>query len=442
MNIVYIHAHDLGRYCEPMGYAIPAPNITRLAREGVLFRQAFASAPSCAPSRAALVTGRYPHSCGMLGLPAPHLGYRLNDYSHHLAAFLKSHGYETALSGVQHVARAPFAPPEENLPYDRRLNSIPTGSQIHAPTQTAAAAIEYLNEKHEKPFFLSVGFLDPHRNNRGDTATFVETYQWREPATIEDDARFCRPWPHMPDNPITRRETANFKIGVELMDQEVGQVLRTLDQPGLRENTLVIFTTDHGPGVAEMKCTLSDRGTGVTLIMRGPKGFEGGRVIDGMVQHMDLYPTICELLGVEEPDWLQGESFMPLVKGEVEQVHEAIFTEQTYHYGAAPRPFRAVRTERYKYIRCYDENAPRGVDRGPTQVFWEEHGYKDLPHPPEALYDLYFDPNEANNLADRPGNEAILKEMRQRLEKWQEETDDPIRGGVIPEPPVKAKGGR
>lgn len=109
-NIVYIHAHDLGKFCQPMGYDIPAPNLQRLAEQGVLFRQCHCSAPSCGPSRAALLTGRHPHCCGMLGLPSPHLGYRLNDYGRHLAAYLKGLGYETALSGVQHVARAPMAP--------------------------------------------------------------------------------------------------------------------------------------------------------------------------------------------------------------------------------------------------------------------------------------------------------------------------------------------
>jgi len=437
VNIVYIHCHDLGRYIEPYGYAIPAPNITRFASQGVVFRNAFCSAPSCAPSRAALVTGRHPHSCGMLGLPAPHLGYRLDDYGQHIGAFLKTHGYETALAGVQHVARAPFAPPEECLPYDRFLNHAPAHGQIHNAAQTGAAAIHYLLEEHDKPFFLSVGFVDPHRNNRGNRATFVDTYSWDEPADIEKQARFCRPMPHMPDSPVARREMANFKIGVELLDQEVGQILRVLEQPRYRDEALVIFTTDHGPGVAEMKCTLTDRGTGVALMMRGPRGFAGGRLVDGMVQHMDLYPTICELLGVDRPAWLQGESFMPLVRGEAEQVHTAIFTEQTYHYGATPRPFRAVRTPRHKYIRCYDTNAPRGVDRGPTQAYWEGFGYLDRRHPKEELYDLVFDPNEANNLADRPGHEETLAEMRARLEAWQKATDDPLRDGVVPEPPAK-----
>mgnify|MGYP001029060360 CR=1 FL=1 len=100
LNIVYLHAHDLGRYCWPYGYAIPAPNVQKLAESGVVFRQAFCATPTCSASRSALVTGRWPHCNGMFGLASESWGYTLNDYSQHLARFLSRHGYETALSGV------------------------------------------------------------------------------------------------------------------------------------------------------------------------------------------------------------------------------------------------------------------------------------------------------------------------------------------------------
>ena len=443
-NIVYLHTHDLGRYCQPMGFDIPTPNLMKLAHEGVLFRQCHAAAPSCAPSRAALLTGQYPHRCGMMGLPSPALGYRLNDYNRHLAAFLNRHCYVTALSGAQHVAHAPWAPREACLPYDRFLNHTPTTQQEFDPARTASAAVEFLMEKHDQPFFLSVGFIDPHRDNRDDPGIFIESQPMHEPADIDARARYCRPWPHMPDNSVTRREMANFKMGVEMMDQDVGRVLKALDTPELRANTLVIFTTDHGPGVCEMKCTLTDRGTGVVMIIRGPSDdrcgpaatFGRGQVIDGMTQHIDLYPTICELIGVECPSDLDGASLMPLVRGETEEIHDAIFTEQTYHYASDPRPLRAVRTTRYKYIRSCKPDQPRGVDRGPAQKYWERYGYADRPFPDEQLYDLVFDPHEAGNLAASADHADVLAEMRGRLENWMESTDDPLKDGVIPPPPA------
>jgi len=447
-NIVYIHAHDLGRHCEPMGYDIPSPNIMRLATEGVLFRQCHSSAPSCAPSRAALVTGQHPHCCGMLGLPTDSLGYSLNDYSRHITVFLRQHGYETALSGVQHVARAPWAPPEQVLAYDHFLNHTPTGRRPFDPLTTSSAAVEFLKRDHDKPFFLSVGYLDPHRDNRGDRRVFIDSRPSEQPDDIDKRARYCLPWPHMPDNAVTRRETANFKMGVESLDNDLAPVLEALDAPELRDNTLVIFTTDHGPGVCEMKCTLTDRGTGVVMMIRGPADsdcagadtFSAGTVVDALIQHMDLYPTICELIGAEKPDWLDGKSLLPLVRGETDEIHDAIFTEQTYHAGATPRPQRAVRTKRYKYIRSYKADQPRGVDRGPTEEFWMQYGYAERPFPDESLFDLVFDPHEANNLVGRADYASTLAKMRRRLDDWMKSTDDPLIDGVIPDPPAKQKG--
>ena len=435
MNIVYLHAHDLGRYCRPFGYAIPAPNLQRLAEEGVLFRQAHAAAPTCSPSRAALVTGRWPHCNGMFGLASERWGFTLKDYSQHIVRFLKSHGYDTALAGVQHVARLPWADPCEVLGYDRFLNHTPQPPELFQYSRTVEAARAYLAERHEAPFFLSVGFLEPHR--AGNTSVFSRTLDG-EPADLDD--RYCLPMPHLPDTRVTRRETANFKMGVEIMDRQMGAVLRAIDYSGLRDDTLVICTTDHGPGFPAMKRTLTDRGTGVMLIVRGPGGsdFSGGKVCDALVSHMDLYPTVCELLGLDFPDWLQGNSLLPAVRGEVDEIHDMIFTEQSYHGDYCP--LRAVRTQRHKYIRRFDVKAKKGVDRGPAQVLWEEHGWQGMPQPEEELYDLLFDPHEANNLADSESHAGVLQKLSGYLRKWMQDTGDPITGDGVPPPPAWAKG--
>ena len=443
-NIVYIHAHDLGRFCEPMGYNIPSPNLKRLAEDGVLFRQCHAAAPQCAPSRAALVTGEYPHNNGMMGFPFPHQGFKLNDYGHHIGAFLKKHGYETALSGMQHVAARPINDPKEVLPYDRFLNHTRTENASFDPTTTASAAVDYLQEDHDRPFFLSVGFLEPHRMDFGPT--FICSEKTEEPADIERLARYCRPWPHMPDNALTRREMANFKIGVAYLDREAGKVLDALDAPEPRRNTLVIFTTDHGPGVCEMKCTLTDRGTGVVTIFRGPTDaeygqaalFRGGQVSDALTQHLDFFPTFAELIGAEAPVWLDGKSIMPLLRGDTEVIHEAIVTEQTYHARPTPRPLRAVRTQRYKYIRSYDRHQQRGADFGPPHEFLAQYGYLEMPFADEMLYDLVFDPNEANNVAEAEPYAEVTREMRERLLAWQEATGDPMIDGTVPPLPAEA----
>ena len=109
---------------------------------------------------------------------------------------------------------------------------------------------------------------------------------------------------------------AAFKASARSLDQGIGAVLNGLHQHGLAENTLIICTTDHGLAFPGAKATLFDRGTGVMMIMRGPGGFAGGKVIDAMVTHLDVYPTICDLAGIEHPEWLEGESLMPLVRGQ------------------------------------------------------------------------------------------------------------------------------
>ena len=134
---------------------------------------------------------------------------------------------------------------------------------------------------------------------------------------------------------------AAFKASARSLDQGIGAVLHALHDFDLVDNTLVICTTDHGIAFPGSKATLFDRGIGVMMIMRGPGGFTGGKVVDAPVTHLDVYPTLCELAGVEPPDWLQGASLMPLVRGEVDRLHEAIFAEMTYH--AAYEPQRAVR---------------------------------------------------------------------------------------------------
>ena len=203
----------------------------------------------------------------------------------------------------------------------------------------APLTIEALREAPAEPWFMSVGFFETHR-------TFFA------PTSVRDTL-YSLPPANLPDVVATRRDMAAFKASARSLDQGIGAVLHALHDFGLVENTLVICTTDHGIAFPGAKATLFDRGIGVMMIVRGPGGFIGGKVIDAPVSHLDVYPTLCELAGVEAPDWLQGTSLMPLVRGEIDRLHEAIFAETTFH--AAYQPQRAVRTERWKYIRRFDD---------------------------------------------------------------------------------------
>jgi arylsulfatase A-like enzyme len=228
---------------------------------------------------------------------------------------------------------------------------------------------------------------------------------------------------------------AAFKASARILDAGIGAALEALDTNGLAENTLVICTTDHGIAFPAMKCNLTDHGIGVMLIMRGPGGFEGGQVCEAMVSHVDIFPTICNLLEVEPPPWLHGKSMLPLIRGEAEQIHDAIFSEVTFH--AAYEPKRAVRTLRYKYIRRFDERSTPvlpNCDDSLSKDVWLGQGWRDRPPAAEQLYDLVFDPNETNNLVDDPSMAETLTEMREHLERWMQDTDDPLLRGRVPAP--------
>src|SRR3954447_19490329 len=274
-NILYLHSHDTGRFIQPYGFQVPTPNIQALADQGVLFRQAFCAAPTCSASRACLLTGQYGHVNGMLGLA--HRGGSLNDYRHQVVHNLRRAGYTSTLIGEQHISKEP-----EVIGYDEVMKIPTTRVETVAPL-----AIDVLSRPRDKPLFLSVGFFETHREFLG-------------PGSLRD-THYSQPPHNLPDTAEVRRDLAGFKASARSLDHGVGMVLNALDASGLSDDTLVIFTTDHGMPFPGAKATLYDRGLGVMLILRGPWPFAGGRVVDGLASHIDLYPTVTEFLELERP---------------------------------------------------------------------------------------------------------------------------------------------
>lgn len=417
-NIIYIHSHDTGRYVQPYGHAIPTPNIQKLAEEGVLFRNAFCANPTCSPSRAALLTGQYAHSCGMGGLA--NRGWNLPVPKHLIPYTLNDAGYVTALAGFQHVVRN-----IHDTGYQRIL------AQEYGNVGAEQRACQFLDEKPNKPFFLDIGFSETHRKGKG-----FDPPPDGEPKT---DPRYVKPPPTFPDNPTTRQDMAEYIDAARRLDFKMGKVFDCLEKNGLAENTLVICTTDHGLAFPRMKCHVTDHGIGVMLIVRGPGGFDGGKVVDGLVSQIDLFPTICDLAEIDHPDWLQGHSILPLVQGETEDVRDAVFAEVNYH--CCYEPQRAIRTKRWKYIRRYDDAqkwALPNCDDSISKSYMLENDWAKLPVETERLYDVVFDPSEAHNLAGDPNYAEVLTEMRSRLEQWRDETDDPVDENQIMVPPDTA----
>jgi arylsulfatase A-like enzyme len=291
----------------------------------------------------------------------------------------------------------------------------------HHAADIAPSAIEALVSV-PRPFFLSVGFFETHRS-------------FRAPTSVRDTL-YSLPPANLPDAPQTREDMAAFKASARSLDQGIGAVLNALHHQDLAESTLIICTTDHGLAFPNAKATLYDGGIAVMLLMRGPGGFVGGRGYDAMVSHLDLYPTLCELAGIEHPPWLQGTSLLPLVRGETPTLHQELFAEMTFH--AAYQPLRAVRTERWKYIRRFDDYAHpvlANCDDSASKELMVELGWGEQFVPAEQLYDLALDPYEARNLSGNSAYEATLAELRVRLVEWMRDTGDPLLEGPVSPPP-------
>lgn len=413
-NIVFLHSHNTGKHIQPYGYAVPTPNMQKLADEGVLFRRAFAAAPTCSPSRASFLTGQCPHSAGMLGLA--HRGFGLNDIKQHIASVLAEQGYHTMLCGVEHTTAfqtGTVGPAYETVIELEKAYAKDVGPQVS----------DFINAyKDDKPFFISAGLQETH-------VPFPDPDPENYPA---EDERYCMPPAPLPDVPGIRKDTAGFKASARHMDDAFGKILDALDESGKADNTLVFCFADHGLQFARHMANLTDTGLEVYFIARGPKTgpastLRGGKVVDAMVSLMDMFPTACDASGFDKPGWLQGESLLPLVDGKVDKLHDELFGELTFH--AAPEPMRCVRTERYKYIRRYDarEKLVRpNADDTNSKSYLLEQGWDDQPREQEMLYDLVFDPFETNNLIDKPDMKSVLDDLKGRLENWMKRTSDPL----------------
>jgi arylsulfatase A-like enzyme len=249
------------------------------------------------------------------------------------------------------------------------------------------------------------------------------------------DSFYSLPPAGLPDTAAVREDVAAFKASARSLDQGVGRVLNALHAAGMVDNTLIVFTTDHGLAFPRAKGSLYDRGTGVMLIMRGPGGFLGGGVVDEMVSQIDLYPTICELAGIETPDFAQGCSLLPMMRGDAPMVRDAVFTELTYH--AAYDPQRAIRTPRWKYVRRFDDYGKPvlpNIDDSPSKDVLVAAGWGERDVPREELYDLVLDPEEGQNLAGDEACEHVRAELAERLERHMRDTADPLLDGPVPAP--------
>jgi arylsulfatase A-like enzyme len=345
-----------------------------------------------------------------------HRGFSLTDPQQHMVNWLKTHGYETALFGAQHEAKD-----ISTLGYEIHKQLDKSLERETWDTNAAYDAKHFLDtRKSNKPFFMSVGFTAPHR-------PFV-------PDMGDVDPNYVMPPPCIPDTPETRLDYANYIASVEFADSCAGVVLDALRENGVYGDTIILLTTDHGIAFPGMKCNLYDAGIGVTLVMKVP-GIPGGLVNDSLVSHIDVFPTLCDILSLDKPDWLQGNSLLPLLRGQKTEVNDRVFSEVTFH--AAAEPMRCVRTKRYKYIkRFYDYMLPvlPNIDAGLSKSSMLLYGLNEIPQPREEFYDLIFDPSEKSNLIEDSRYAADIAEHSKMLFNWMETTGDSLPGGEYPLP--------
>lgn len=411
INVIYLNTHDTGRYIQPYGHAVPTPHLQRLAEQGVLLRNCHSGGPTCSPSRAALVTGRYPHANGMLGLA--HRGFGLSDYRQHLAWHLRGHGWHCAAAGDGGTNHCANSHPDKG-----RAN----GYETILDGDVTEAALAFLRQPQERPFFLSLSYFLTHRKGEGFATA---------PAA-DLDGRWHRAPPCLPDTAAVRADWAHFCADAREMDRQWGLLFAALEAAGLAENTLIIATTDHGPAFPYMKCNLTTQGTGVFCILRGP-GFTDGVVVDALTSQIDLYPTICDVVGVPRPAHLQGVSLVGTPAEPTREIHDAVFSEVTWH--AAYEPARAIRTPRHVYIERFEDRlrpVMPNCDESPSKATCLAGGWR--PAAPCSLHDAWSDPQEVANLIHDPAYAPIAARLRTRLLAWMEATDDPVLHGDAPAP--------
>lgn len=412
-NILYIIAHDLGRHLRCYGQrTVESPALDALAAEGVIFTNHFAAATPCSPSRGCIMTGRYAHTNGLVGLV--NHGWDMPAEERTIVDELNDAGTHTVHFGLQHERRDHEA---------NRYADCRGGSAL--ADEVAARVCDFLRTeaKSLQPFYLNAGTFEVH------LPFDREVYQPADPADV-DVPRFLL------DNPDVRTELARFHGSIKHLDAAVGEILRTLDETGLAENTAVIFTTDHGMAFPRAKSTLFDAGIGTALIIRAPGATLRGPC-EALLSNIDLAPTLLDMLGREIPSRMQGRSFWPLLtdRDEAHLPRTEVFSEKNYHNRYDPT--RCVRTERYKYIRSF---APALAIPLPRDIA-ESIAARELlpgaraPRAPEELYDLVDDPHERRNLVRSLNHTEVLADLRHRLDRWMRDTADFLVTGDAPTPP-------
>lgn len=487
-NILFFFVDDWGRYAgvyaDPetpsLNDVVQTPNIDRIAKEGVLFNNAFVPVASCGPCRASLATGRYFWNCGS----GAFLNGKASDWKGHENPFktlpkfpdlLREEGY-FAQKSVKTIAftPSPWKRNRKELPAYQRYGLYVSEAQTEKERELRIAetlAHPRLEMKsvieacpQDQPFFFIYGTINVHRPYVADSGKKL----WN----IDPDRLKGLIPKFLPDVDDVRRDFSDYLGEVQASDAMLGVMLDELEKAGELDNTVVILSGDHGiPGVPRGKTNCYDLAIRAPLMVRWPKKIAAGRVVEDFVSIMDIGPTLLELAGASVPESMQGRSFEPQLvspeNGWIDPERKEVIVGRELHVhdaraGNLPYPMRAIRTPEYLYIRNFktdrwpmgdprrlsDGNAPTyeelhkqtqttlsDLDASLTKAWMVTHRFSseaqelfDLTlgkRPAEELYDLKNDPQQMNNLAELPAYQAVKEKFAERLLNVQTTTDDP-----------------
>jgi uncharacterized sulfatase len=399
---------DFGCYGHPL---VQSPNIDQLAAEGTRYHAAFATAPVCSAARSAMMTGMYQTSIGAHN----HRSHREDAYTlpapaEVITKYFRDAGY--------------FVSNGHGVKWDK-----PGKTDFNfAPSTTPFDGTDWRQRKAGQPFLAQYNFSMTHRAFE------------RDPERPIDPAKVDLP-PYYPDAPLLRRDWADYLESAQVLDRQVGALLKRLEEDGLADNTIIVYHGDHGQAHVRGKQWLYDSGIRVPLIVRKPGGAGAGTVSEELVSLLDLAPTLMQWAGIEPPPHLHGRSL------DLGAPREHIVCARDRCDEAVDR-IRSVRTKQFKYIRnFYPErpylqfNAYKKKQYPAVSVLelWQKEGkltevqqlFMAATRPEEELYDLTDDPHEVKDLAKDPAHQETLKKLRARLDEWIKETGDL---GALPEP--------
>lgn len=404
------------------------PNIDRMAQQGIRFTNAYLTASSCSPSRASIVTGRYPHNTGKaaeLHLPiAGHLPW--------FPELLRKAGYYTALVGKNHMSRAKSA--EGNSVNSKVFDLIDNGQlkDNHGAEGKWVATVK--NRPKDKPFFFWFAAIDAHRAWDADREWKKEYGPMHSPDKVTVPE-------FLVDDLATRKDLASYYNEVTRFDFYIGEVIKALDEEGQLDNTLLLVMADNGRPFPRAKTRLHDSGMKTGLIAHWPKAIaKKGNTAAGLVSAIDIAPTVLELAGVEKPVEFQGVSFAKMLKDPTAKVREYAFSEHNWHdYEAHGRSVRDDQGHLY-IVNNRAELAwqgPADSVRSPShQSLLKNASQSKLteaqrdvllaPRPKTAFYDSQKDPLQLKNESGNPAYREIESTLKGKLQEWSRETLDSV----------------